>query len=78
MSETENLLNLVPAEAERRLREFAVEIGESAYRGSQVLRHLWTSPVASFEEMTDLPKALRARLAERFAIPRLAIAAQSP
>jgi 23S rRNA (adenine2503-C2)-methyltransferase len=76
VSETENLLNLVPADAERRLREFAVEIGESAYRGSQVVRHLWTSPVASFEEMTDLSKAFRARLAERFAMPRLEIAAR--
>ena len=76
MSETENLLNLVPAEAERRLREFAVECGEGAYRGSQVVRHLWTSPAARFEDMTDLPKAFRAKLAERYSLPRLEAAAR--
>ena len=74
MSDKLNLLNLVPPDAERRLRDFAVEIGESAYRGSQVVRHLWTSPVASFDEMTDLPRAFRARLAERFTMPRLELA----
>ncbi len=76
MIDTENLLNLVPAEAERRLRDFAVECGEGAYRGSQVVRHLWASPAARFEDMTDLPKTFRARLAERYSLPRLGVAAR--
>ena len=71
MTDRVNLLNLVPAEAGARLRDFAVEMGEPAYRGVQVARRLWTNPAATFEEMTDLPKAFRDRLAERFTIPRL-------
>ena len=76
MSQTENLLNLVPAEAEERLRAFATDVGEPPYRGGQVARRLWTSPVASFDEMTDLPKGFRAALAGRFALPRLELAAR--
>ena len=71
MMDRENLLNLVPADAEARLRTFATEVGEPAYRGSQAARRLWTNPAASFEDMTDLPRAFRDRLAERFSIPRL-------
>jgi 23S rRNA (adenine2503-C2)-methyltransferase len=67
----ENLLNLTPADAEARLRAFAIEVGEPAYRGSQVARRLWTNPAADFESMTDLPKAFRDQLPTRFVIPRL-------
>ena len=72
----ENLLDLVPAEAERRLRAFAVEIGEPAYRGAQVARRLWTNPAPDFASMTELPRAFRDALATRFTMPRLAIAAR--
>jgi 23S rRNA (adenine2503-C2)-methyltransferase len=68
-----NLLDLDPAEAERTLRDFAVAHGEKAFRGSQVVPHLWQKPVASFEAMTDLPKAFREVLAQHFTIPRLAL-----
>ncbi len=66
-----NLLDLAPAEAERVLREFAVAHGEKPFRGSQVVPHLWQKPVASFDDMTDLPKAFRELLGQHFAIPRL-------
>lgn len=66
-----NLLDLAPAEAEKVLREFAVAHGQAAYRGAQVVPHLWTKPVGSFAEMTDLPVAFRDLLAEHFALPRL-------
>ena len=72
----ENLLDLVPAEADARLRAFAAEVGQPSYRATQVLRRLWTNPVAAFEEMTDLPAAFRAQLAERFILPRLEVVAQ--
>ena len=72
----ENLLDLAPADAEDRLRAFAVEIGEPAYRGAQVARRLWTNPAPDFESMTELPRAFRDTLATRFVIPRLAIAAR--
>lgn len=71
-----NLLDLAPAEAERVLREFAVANGEAAYRGSQVVPHLWMKPVATFDDMTDLPVGFRQRLASAFAMPRLALEAE--
>lgn len=67
----ENLLNLVPADAEARLAEYFREVGEPSYRVGQVARRLWQNPAPSFEAMTELPKALRERLAERFDLPRL-------
>lgn len=66
-----NLLDLAPADAEKVLREFAVAHGQAAYRGAQVVPHLWTKPVGSFAEMTDLPVAFRELLAEHFTLPRL-------
>src|SRR5437867_1778129 len=70
----QNLLNMLPSDAEALLRSFAVEHGEKPFRGSQVLRHLWQSPVESFAAMTDLPVAFRILLDEHFAIPRLTLA----
>jgi 23S rRNA (adenine2503-C2)-methyltransferase len=71
-----NLLNMLPSQAEQVLRDFAVEHGEKPFRGSQVLRHVWQNPAASFAVMTDLPAAFRALLEEHFTIPRLALAAR--
>lgn len=70
----QNLLNMLPSEAEELLRGFAVEHGEKPFRGSQVVRHLWQNPAESFASMTDLPVAFRDLLEERFTIPRLALA----
>jgi 23S rRNA (adenine2503-C2)-methyltransferase len=73
---TTNLLNLDPAAAADTLREFAIAHGEPAYRGGQVARRLWHAPAGSFEEMTELPKAFRAALAEAFSMPRLEVASR--
>jgi 23S rRNA (adenine2503-C2)-methyltransferase len=43
---------------------FAKEIGEPAFRGRQIFSALHLRRLRSFEEMTDLPKALRERLKE--------------
>jgi 23S rRNA (adenine2503-C2)-methyltransferase len=72
----ENLLDLTPEAAETRLESFFAGIGEPSYRARQVVRHLWTTPVAGFDEMTALPKRLRETLNEHFQIPRLAIVAR--
>ena len=72
----ENLLDLVPADAEKRLRAFAVERGEPEYRGAQVARRLWQNPARDFASMSELPRRFREALAERFVIPRLRIAAR--
>jgi 23S rRNA (adenine2503-C2)-methyltransferase len=70
-----NLLDLEPAAAEQALRTFMAQVGEPAYRAGQVLRRLWQRPARTFDDVTELPAALRARLAEAFSLPRLALAA---
>ena len=47
-------------------------LGQPAYRAKQVLQWLYHKRVKSFEQMTDLPAALRAQLAETFAFDDLA------
>ena len=71
MTERENLLNLTPADAERRLAAAMSELGQPGYRAGQVLRRLWSVPAPSFEAMTELPAALRAELDARFELPRM-------
>jgi 23S rRNA (adenine2503-C2)-methyltransferase len=73
-SSRRNLLNMLPSDAERTLRDFAVEHGEKPFRGSQVVRHLWQNPAPEFAAMTDLPVAFRALLDEHFELPRLTLA----
>lgn len=46
------------------LTEFARSLGEPAYRGHQLAHWLYQEGASTFEEMTDLPVAFRARLAE--------------
>jgi len=72
----ENLLNLTPAEAEKRLTAFFAERGVPSYRAKQVVRRLWVNPAPEFEAMTELPKAVREELALYFDLPRLSIAAR--
>ncbi len=49
------------------------DLGEPAYRTAQVRRWLYREGAVTFDEMTDLPASLRARLANRFdlTIPQL-------
>jgi 23S rRNA (adenine2503-C2)-methyltransferase len=53
-----NLLGLTPEE----LRAFCVALGERPYRAKQLLRWIHHAGVRSFEEMTDIGKALRQQL----------------
>lgn len=55
-----NLTGLSQAE----LIAFSEQIGEPAYRGRQIFAALHHRRLQSFEQMTDLPKALRGRLNE--------------
>jgi len=70
---TENILDLAPDEALARLRAWIAERGEPPYRAEQIFARLWEKPVDSFDDMTELPKALRAALSEQFTMPRLAL-----
>jgi 23S rRNA (adenine2503-C2)-methyltransferase len=71
-----NLLDLVPEDAERELRQFAMESGEKPFRGSQVLHHLWKNPRPDFASIHELPASFRTQLADHFQIPRLHAAAR--
>ena len=71
-----NLLDLTPSAAHDALAVYFEQRGEPRYRAAQVARRLWLNPVASFDEMTELPKAMRGSLAETFELPRLTVAAR--
>ena len=68
-----NLLDMAPADARRLVGAFLASRGEPAYRGEQVIEWLWQRPASAFEEMSNLPKALRDALAEAFTLPRLTL-----
>jgi 23S rRNA (adenine2503-C2)-methyltransferase len=53
------------------LSAFAQELGEPAYRGRQLFTAIQGRRVRTFDEITDLPKQLRASLTERAAISTL-------
>ena len=71
MTQRTNLLNLTPSDAEAALSAAMADMGQPSYRVGQVLRRLWQHPAASFDDMTELPVALRTALDERFSLPRL-------
>ncbi len=51
------------------------DLGEPAFRARQIVRWLYGRGAASFDEMSDLPAALRAKLDARFAVGSLALEA---
>jgi len=55
------------------LERFAEESGEPPYRGRQLFAALQRRRLRSFDEMTDLPKALRGALAARAAASTLTV-----
>jgi 23S rRNA (adenine2503-C2)-methyltransferase len=57
--------------SEAELSELVEELGEPAYRGRQLFSAIQGRRVRSFDEITDLPKEFRAKLAERAAISTL-------
>ena len=61
MNEAVHLMGLSPVE----LSVVVGEMGEPAFRARQIFTALHRRRLRSFDEMTDLPKELRARLAER-------------
>jgi len=69
--ELDNLLDLDPESALARLRTWLGLRNEPAYRAAQIFGRLWQRPVSTFEEMSELPKALREALATDFRLNRL-------
>ncbi|MGH7539734.1 MAG: 23S rRNA (adenine(2503)-C(2))-methyltransferase RlmN [Gemmatimonadota bacterium] len=65
------LLGSPGPERARHLQAFLREAGEPVYRAAQVATWIFEHRVRSFEEMTTLPLALRARLGEAFSLTPL-------
>jgi 23S rRNA (adenine2503-C2)-methyltransferase len=63
------------ASAEK-LKAWAEEAGFPAYRAKQIYAWLWQKAALSFNEMTDLPLALRQHLEENFEIKPISISAK--
>src|SRR5437773_6212142 len=59
--------SLLLSELQEKLREFA----EPSYRAGQIMNWLYEKRASGFEEISDLPQALRARLAEHFSVSKL-------
>ncbi|HEV7396325.1 MAG TPA: hypothetical protein VGN86_07420, partial [Pyrinomonadaceae bacterium] len=53
--------------SEPELVSFVETLGEPSYRGRQIFGALQHRRMQSFEEMTDLPRSLRAKLTEQAA-----------
>ncbi|HET6923748.1 MAG TPA: 23S rRNA (adenine(2503)-C(2))-methyltransferase RlmN [Anaeromyxobacteraceae bacterium] len=58
------------------LEQLLAGVGEKAFRARQLYRWLHRKGAASLDEMTDLPAALRRRLAETASLTALAMAAE--
>lgn len=50
------------------LKKVLIAEGEPAFRAKQISEWLWMKSARSFEEMTNLPKALREKLTETFSL----------
>ncbi len=55
----------------QQLGEFFKEMGEKSFRANQVFNWIYVRHVSSFDQMTNLPKALRAKLAETCSLHRI-------
>lgn len=71
-----NILDLTPTQARERLENWAKAKGLPAYRVDQIFARLWQKPVASWQEVSNLPKELRQALDEDHPLPRLALDVQ--
>jgi len=62
-----DIKSLLLSELEEKLREFA----EPPYRAKQIMDWLYKKRADTFEEMSDLPRALRAQIAQSFSVGKL-------
>jgi 23S rRNA (adenine2503-C2)-methyltransferase len=64
-------------ESEEQLRALLSGMGEKPYRAGQILEWVYQRGATRFEDMTNLPRSLRARLAESHHVYESTIAAES-
>ncbi len=65
------LLDLAPGDARDRIASFVAAEHLPTYRVDQLHRRLWTTPVDTWDRATELPRALRERLALVHPLPQL-------
>jgi 23S rRNA (adenine2503-C2)-methyltransferase len=69
MSELQNIRTLTLEDLEQYFRE----IGEPKFRAKQVYEWLWQKHAQTFDDMTNVSKDLRAKLAQQFSFPSLRV-----
>ncbi len=55
------------------LEAFFIQLGQPKFRAKQVHEWIWQKHAAAFDQMTNLGKDLRAKLAEHFTLPALTV-----
>ena len=68
------LLMTLPAltgQSPESLATWLKDAGEPSFRANQILEWVWKKKVTSYEAMTNLPAALRAKLADSFRLTAL-------
>jgi len=65
------MLPALTGQSPESLAAWLQEAGEPAFRAGQILEWIWKKKVTSFDAMTNLPAALRAKLAEAFRLSSL-------
>jgi 23S rRNA (adenine2503-C2)-methyltransferase len=55
------------------LKNYLITINEKPFRAKQIMEWLWKKKACSFDEMTNLSKSLRQKLADDFIFPQLEI-----
>ena len=55
------------------IERFIQEAGEPSYRVKQIQEWLWQKHAHSFDDMSNLSKALRQKLVEQFTLPALSL-----
>lgn len=69
MSELQNIRTLTLED----LEQYFHEIGEPKFRAKQVYEWLWQKHAQTFDDMTNVSKELRAKLAQQFSFPSLRV-----
>jgi 23S rRNA (adenine2503-C2)-methyltransferase len=64
-------LPALPGESPEAISEWLASQGEPAFRAKQILDWVWKKKVTSFDEMTNLPAALREKMAASFRLTAL-------
>jgi 23S rRNA (adenine2503-C2)-methyltransferase len=69
VTEKSDIKSLLLSELQEKLQDLA----EPSYRAAQIMNWLYGKRAGAFEEMTDLSRALRVRLAEKFSLSKIEI-----